>query len=93
MNRDSRFSLESVLTASRKRCSPSKASSPSRSTSAWRRSSRAVRHLCDTEATAFLFDPNYHVDLILFRELLGTVRNAVFIMPSLCYELTGRIRF
>jgi len=47
----------------------------------------------DTKATAFLFDPNYHVDMILFRELLGTVRNATYIKPNMSYELTGRLRF
>jgi uncharacterized protein (TIGR04551 family) len=47
----------------------------------------------DDTASAFLFDPNYHVDLILFRELLGTVRNATYIKPNISYELTGRIRF
>jgi uncharacterized protein (TIGR04551 family) len=43
--------------------------------------------------SAFLFDENYHVDLILFRELLGTVRNAVYVKPSLAYDLTSRVRF
>jgi uncharacterized protein (TIGR04551 family) len=47
----------------------------------------------DDSATAFLFDPNYHVDLILFRELLGTVRNATYIKPNMYYNLTSRIRF
>jgi uncharacterized protein (TIGR04551 family) len=47
----------------------------------------------DGTASAFLFDPNYHVDLILFRELLGTVRNATYIKPNIYYDLTGRIRF
>ena len=47
----------------------------------------------DDSATGFLFDPNYHVDLILFRELLGTVRNATYVKPSMYYDLTGRIRF
>jgi uncharacterized protein (TIGR04551 family) len=47
----------------------------------------------DENATAFLFDPNYHVDLILFREILGTVRNATYIKPNIAYDLTGRLRF
>jgi uncharacterized protein (TIGR04551 family) len=47
----------------------------------------------DTTMSAFLFDPNYHVDLILFRELLGTVRNATYLKPTLSYKLTGRVTF
>jgi uncharacterized protein (TIGR04551 family) len=46
----------------------------------------------DDEISAFLFDPNYHVDLILFREILGTVRNATYVKPRLGYDLTGRLR-
>jgi uncharacterized protein (TIGR04551 family) len=49
--------------------------------------------LQDTTLSAFLFDPNYHVDLILFRRLLGTVRNATYLKPSVSYNLTGRVKF
>jgi uncharacterized protein (TIGR04551 family) len=47
----------------------------------------------DENATGFVFDPNYHVDLILFRELLGAVRNATYVKPNMYYNLTSRIRF
>ncbi len=42
----------------------------------------------DDALTWFRFDPNYHVDLILFRELIGTVTNAVYTKPFVSYELT-----
>ncbi|MFH0899695.1 MAG: TIGR04551 family protein, partial [Pseudomonadota bacterium] len=47
----------------------------------------------DNDATRFLFNPNYHVDLILFRELIGTVTNAFYIRPSLDYDLSERFVF
>jgi uncharacterized protein (TIGR04551 family) len=51
------------------------------------------RNNTDDTLSGFLFDPNYHVDLILFRELLGTVRNATYLKPSIAYKLTGRVTF
>jgi uncharacterized protein (TIGR04551 family) len=36
----------------------------------------------------FVFDRDYKVDLILFRELLGAVSNAAYARPFLHYELT-----
>ena len=39
----------------------------------------------------FRFDPDYHVDLILFREILGTVANAVYVKPWISYALLGAI--
>ena len=36
--------------------------------------------------TNFLFDRDYHVDLLLFRELLGTVNNATYIKPSVSFS-------
>jgi uncharacterized protein (TIGR04551 family) len=38
--------------------------------------------------TRFMFDRDYKVDLILFRELLGTVTNAAYAKPFMSYELT-----
>jgi uncharacterized protein (TIGR04551 family) len=35
--------------------------------------------------TNFLFDRDYQVDLLLFRELLGTVNNAVYLKPSVSF--------
>lgn len=37
--------------------------------------------------TRFTFDPDYHVDLILFRRILGTVYNATYFKPSVAYWL------
>lgn len=37
--------------------------------------------------TAFKFDRDYHVDLILFREVIGAVTNAVYIKPWIAYDL------
>jgi len=33
----------------------------------------------------FRFSPEYHVDSILFRQILGTVSNAVYIKPAVAY--------
>ncbi len=35
----------------------------------------------------FTFDPDYHVDMILFRRILGTVYNATYLKPSIAYWL------
>ena len=40
------------------------------------------RHIRD-----FKFSPEYHVDEILFRRILGTVSNAVYVKPSMTYWL------
>ncbi|MGM0577010.1 MAG: TIGR04551 family protein [Myxococcota bacterium] len=37
--------------------------------------------------TAFKFDRDYHVDLLLFREVIGTVTNAVYVKPYVSYDL------
>jgi uncharacterized protein (TIGR04551 family) len=47
----------------------------------------------DGTLTAFRFDFDYKVDLILFRELLGAVHNATYVRPSLRYDITDRIGF
>lgn len=39
------------------------------------------------EVTAFKFDRDYHIDLLLFREVIGTVTNAVYIKPWVSYDL------
>jgi uncharacterized protein (TIGR04551 family) len=41
----------------------------------------------DTHIHNFQFNPDYQVDQILFRRLLGTVTNAVYFKPSLTYWL------
>ena len=35
----------------------------------------------DTDLEEFIFDRDYHVDLILFRQILGSVTNATYIKP------------
>jgi uncharacterized protein (TIGR04551 family) len=35
----------------------------------------------------FMFDPDYHVDLILFRRVLGTVYNATYFKPGVSYDI------
>ena len=35
----------------------------------------------------FLFDRDYHVDLLLYRQAIGTVTNSWYIKPTLRYEL------
>ncbi len=44
----------------------------------------------DNTLQQFVFDPAYHVDLILFRELLGAVSNAAYSKTSFAYELTSK---
>ena len=41
--------------------------------------------LIDDNISNFRFDPDYQVDLILFREVLGTVTDAVYIKPHITY--------
>ena len=42
----------------------------------------------DHSISNFHFSPEYHVDQILFRRILGTVTNAIYIKPQLAYWLT-----
>ena len=46
----------------------------------------------DTVISNFMFDPDYSVDLILFRELLGTVTNATYFKPNFAYGITDEIK-
>jgi uncharacterized protein (TIGR04551 family) len=39
----------------------------------------------------FLFDRDYNVDLILFREMIGAVTNAFYVRPSVTYEVSDDI--
>ena len=47
--------------------------------------------LDDTVVRDFLFNYNYNIDLILFRELLGTVTNATYVKPTLWWQLFDSI--
>lgn len=51
----------------------------------WRRVQQPVG---DDAITDFRFSPDYHVDQILFRRIIGTVTNAVYVKPQLSYWLT-----
>jgi uncharacterized protein (TIGR04551 family) len=48
----------------------------------------------DKNLNDFHFSPEYHVDEILYRRLLGTVTNAIYFKPSIAYwlELDARRR-
>ncbi len=46
----------------------------------------------DRTMNQFIFDQDYKIDLILFRELIGAVTNAVYARPSFDYSITDRIR-
>jgi len=39
------------------------------------------------KVTAFKFDRDYHTDLLLFREVIGGVTNALYIKPYISYDL------
>lgn len=45
-----------------------------------------VNDLRDDSMNAFLFDRDYIVDLILFREIIGSVTNAAYFKPYLQYD-------
>ena len=47
---------------------------------------------CDSTISQFAFDPDYKVDMILFRELMGAVTNATYLKPSASYDITGQIK-
>lgn len=40
----------------------------------------------NTKVTGFRFDRDYQVDLILFREVIGSVTNALYIKPWVAYD-------
>lgn len=46
----------------------------------------------DGSVSWFRFDPNYHVDLILWRELYGAITNTVYTKPFMSYELSKAFR-
>ena len=45
----------------------------------------------DKYNTLFAFDPSYYVDLIFFRELMGTVYNATYYKPTLIYNIAPNL--
>ncbi len=46
----------------------------------------------DNEVNNFRFHPDYHIDRILFREIIGTVTDAVYLKPHLRYDLLTNIK-
>jgi uncharacterized protein (TIGR04551 family) len=51
------------------------------------RTAQIVRPVTQTTISNFQFDPDYHVDLILFRRIIGTVTNATYFKPSVAYDI------
>ena len=45
----------------------------------------------DTELNNFQFSPDYHVDMLLFRRILGTVTGAWYVRPELEYNFDKRV--
>lgn len=45
----------------------------------------------DRAVTNFRFDPDYHVDMILFREIIGTVTDATYIKPTIMYHIIPNV--
>lgn len=48
---------------------------------------RAVLAPVNNHIGRFTFDPDYHVDLILFRRILGAVSNATYFKPGVSYDI------
>lgn len=46
----------------------------------------------DNEVNNFRFHPDYRVDRILFREIIGTVTDAVYLKPHLRFDLLTKIK-
>ncbi len=51
------------------------------------RTQQIIRPATQGTISLFQFDPDYHVDLILFREIIGTVQNATYFKPSVAYDI------
>ena len=46
----------------------------------------------DADITNFRFDRDYQVDLILFREIIGAVTNALYFKPTIEYDILRSVR-
>ncbi|MES2504653.1 MAG: TIGR04551 family protein [Myxococcota bacterium] len=42
----------------------------------------------DTSINNFRFNPDYRIDLILFREIIGTITDAFYLKPHIAYDFT-----
>ncbi len=45
----------------------------------------------DRAVTNLRFDPDYHIDMILWREIIGTITDAIYVKPTLQYNITPSI--
>ena len=52
----------------------------------------AVPTGADGDITNFRFDRDYQVDLILFREIIGAVTNALYFKPTVEYDILRSVR-
>jgi uncharacterized protein (TIGR04551 family) len=43
---------------------------------------------CPARATNFKFDPDFHVDMIFWRQIIGTVTDAWYVKPTIQYNVT-----
>jgi uncharacterized protein (TIGR04551 family) len=46
----------------------------------------------DREVNNFRFHPDYRIDRVLFREILGTLTDAIYLRPHLRYDILTNIR-
>lgn len=42
----------------------------------------------DTKITNYRFNPGYQIDMLLFREIIGTVTDAFYLKPHIAYDFT-----
>jgi uncharacterized protein (TIGR04551 family) len=42
----------------------------------------------DTNITNYRFNPGYQIDMLLFREIIGTVTDAFYLKPHIAYDFT-----
>lgn len=49
-----------------------------------------VDPLAENRLTAFAFHPNYFVDVLLFREIIGAVSNATYFNPFISYDFFAK---
>lgn len=45
----------------------------------------------DTKLENFVFSPDYHVDLLLFRRIVGAVTDAFYVRPEVSYQFNERL--
>lgn len=44
--------------------------------------SRGINYVDNTQVSSFMFDRDYHVDMLMYREVVGAVTNSVYIKPT-----------